>query len=96
MLQHENRHFCIVELHARQLRKKLSQLPSLEESNAKEVVHQAYRSAVDSCKAMEESYNLTTSYGRLMQEEAAWQQRLSQRLAEMEVWSSPRVVIALE
>ena len=84
MLQHEQTHFDITELHARKLRKRIEAYNFSE--NAKAELDELYNQIERERRAMQSKYDLETDHSILKAEEVAWVEKVQQLLKEYEAW----------
>lgn len=84
VLQHEQTHFDITELHARKLRKRIEAYNFTE--NAKAELDELYNQVERERRAMQSTYDLETDHSILRAEEAAWVSKVQQWLKEYEAW----------
>ena len=84
VLRHERTHFAISELHARMLRKGLAELPNSK--TAKADVKKIYSEVENSRKSMQKLFDAETQHSLLMEEELAWEQKISEQLLNLKRW----------
>ncbi|GAB3195913.1 hypothetical protein ABID22_001656 [Pontibacter aydingkolensis] len=85
LLKHEQLHFDLTEVHARQLRKKLKELGS-SCSNLKGNLSTTVSTAFKDWKAEQDLFDKSCSHGLNKQEEAAWAENINQRLNELQAY----------
>lgn len=86
LLKHEQLHFDLTEVHARQLRKKLKTLGT-SCSNMKENLNTTVNTAFKEWKAEQDLFDESCSHGLNKAEEAAWAENINQRLNELQAYS---------
>ncbi|WP_299821685.1 DUF922 domain-containing protein [uncultured Pontibacter sp.] len=85
LLGHEQLHFDLTEVHARQLRKKLKELGS-SCSNLKGNLSTTVNDAFKAWKAEQDLFDKSCSHGLNKAEEAAWAENINHRLAKLEAY----------
>ena len=81
VLQHEQLHFDITELHARKMKFEVSRTTFTE--NVKEEINKIYRKTLKELKEMQERYDWETSFSRNAKAQQKWQQRISEALERL-------------
>lgn len=86
LLQHEQAHFDITEIHARKMRKYFG---SLKDPCAmgKFAIDRASKEIVNTSYAMQERYDEETSHSRNKRKQAEWLAYIQQELAALEEWA---------
>ncbi len=84
ILKHEQAHFDISELHARMLRKKLSERKFTK--NIKSEIEAIYKLVEAKRRAMQNKFDAESDHSRNVKNEATWQKYIAQQLAEYESW----------
>lgn len=85
LLGHEQLHFDLTEVHARQLRKKLKALGT-NCSNMKGNLNTTVSSAFKEWKAEQDLFDKSCSHGLNKEEEALWAANIAQRLKELQAY----------
>jgi len=84
ILNHEQTHFDISELHARILRKRLSTKKFTK--NIKIEIETLYLQAEEQRKAMQLKFDLETNHSQNPEKEIQWEKRIAKKLQEYEPW----------
>lgn len=84
ILDHEQTHFDISELHARILRKRLSGRKFSQ--NIKNEVETIYLQVEEQRKAMQNKFDLETNHSINHEKELLWEARVAKKLQEYEYW----------
>ncbi|WGF91406.1 DUF922 domain-containing protein [Aequorivita marisscotiae] len=84
ILQHEQAHFDISELHARMLRKNLE--GKKFSKKIKSEIESIYRQVEQKRRAMQTKFDAETDHSRNADKEAFWQKYIAQQLAAYESW----------
>lgn len=84
ILSHEQTHFDITELHARKLRKRLSELA--RDASFKELSGEIYEQVEAERRAMQEAYDSQTDHSNHKSEEYQWQALVLLQLQEYDAW----------
>lgn len=84
ILNHEQTHFDISELHARILRKRLS--TKRFTTNIKIEIETLYIEAEEQRKAMQLQFDLETNHSQNLEKEIQWEKRIAKKLQEYEPW----------
>ncbi len=84
ILQHEQTHFDISELHARKLRKLISQLPPAR--NIKNQLNELYKKIEIQRKAMQERFDNETNHSVDVKAEKQWETYVAKQLEEYDAW----------
>ena len=82
ILNHEQMHFNIAELHVRKLRKTISEA-NLSLKNYEDVITKMYNSAWDDYNAMQSLYDLETRHGTVEKAQEEWNKRIEKGLAAL-------------
>ncbi len=77
LLMHEQLHFDIGEVFARELRKKLAEMDHLTDLTIKERVKTLYHEVNNACIAYEKKYDIETNHGKSPEKQAIWQIRIN-------------------
>ncbi len=89
LLQHEQLHFDITELHARKLREKLSEIKiSQLGKDPKTVLNKYYQTLERERALMQQKYDLETNHSLNKETEAKWQEYVKRELQKFEVVNS--------
>jgi len=83
ILQHEQLHFDIAELHARKLRRKLSGMRGLTFRNLKARVDEAYRIIQQSHEAMQKRYDRETNHSNNIKVQEEWNRMIPTLLNDL-------------
>lgn len=84
ILEHEQTHFDISELHARKLRKALSSLT--HDRNFKEKAEEIYNRLEDERRTMQTQYDKESDHSNVKELEFQWRNRVAQELNAMDAW----------
>lgn len=84
VLNHEQAHFDISELHARILRKRLEEKKFTK--NVKSEIERIYLQVEAQRKAMQKKFDAQTDHSRNIEKEIQWEKRIAQQLADYEKW----------
>lgn len=84
VLRHEQTHFDITELHARKLRKILSETTFSE--NVKNEIEQLYIRIEEERKAMQNQFDTETNHSQNYQQEHLWRDFVSKELEKYDTW----------
>lgn len=84
VLNHEQTHFDISELHARILRKRMSS-PKFSK-NVKTEIEIIYIQVEAERKAMQKEFDAETDHSRNIEQEKLWEKQIAKQLAEYESW----------
>ena len=84
VLNHEQTHFDISELHARMLRKRLDSKRFTK--NVKSEIERIYLQVEAQRKAMQKKFDQQTDHSRNIEREIQWEQRVAKLLEEHEQW----------
>lgn len=84
ILQHEQTHFDISELHARKLRKRLSQKKFSKD--IKNEIHIIYTQVEAERKKMQRQFDSETNHSQDIKKEAAWTKNIAAQLKRYERW----------
>ena len=85
VLNHEQLHFDISELHARILRKKLDSQKFSK--NVKSEIESIYLQVEEQRKAMQKKFDVETDHSRNIKKEILWEKRIAKQLTEYESWN---------
>ena len=86
VLQHEQLHFDITELHARKFRHRVSKLKVT--GNMKEVLQKIHEDINKELTAVQNSYDTETNYSRLASAQAKWQSYIKEELKKYAKYKS--------
>lgn len=84
VLQHEQTHFDITELHARKLRKILNE--ATFSSNPKQEMEQLYLQIEEERQTMQNRYDMETNHSQIHEQEFQWQEFVSKELQKYDTW----------
>ncbi|NND63103.1 MAG: DUF922 domain-containing protein [Flavobacteriaceae bacterium] len=84
ILEHEQTHFDISELHARKLRKGLSQLP--HDRNFKDRAEEIYNTLEAERRAMQTQYDRESDHSNIDEAEYKWRRFVAEQLALLDDW----------
>lgn len=84
ILNHEQAHFDITELHARILRKRLSEKKFT--AKIKTEIEQIYRATEKERIAMQRRFDKETDHSRNEEKEIAWEKQIAKQLTDYERW----------
>lgn len=87
ILQHEQLHFDIAELHARKLRRKLSDMRGLTFRNLKARVDEAYRIVQQSHDSMQKRYDRETNHSNNIKVQEEWNRNIPSLLYDLKEYS---------
>jgi len=88
LLNHEQLHFDIGEVFARELRKKISEMNDLTDSIIQDRVKVLYHEINNACIKYEKKYDNETNNGRNLKEQKVWRDRISNILQNSNKYSS--------
>ncbi len=77
VLAHEQLHFDITELHARILRKRLSEFDYINTRNLRRQVNRMYEQVKITWKSMEKEYDKETNHGILTEQQSLWVEKVA-------------------
>jgi hypothetical protein len=86
VLQHEQLHFDIAELHARKLRRAIASLPKSQRTW--ETIERMYNRANDECGAYQTRYDGATHHSILRDVQQQWNKRVAAELHELSAYAS--------
>lgn len=95
LLQHEQLHFDIGEIYARQLRKKISEMNDLTDANFEEKVRIMYHDINSSCTEYENKYDFETCHSTNLIKQALWNERVDSILNETKKFESKFVSVSM-
>lgn len=84
ILNHEQAHFDISELHARMLRKEVSQRKFSK--NVKSEIEAIYRDIEKKRRSMQVLFDAETDHSRNVEKEAFWERQIENQLKDYESW----------
>lgn len=84
VLRHEQTHFDITELHARILRKRVSEFEF--SSKIKKEFDALYDLVEQERRDMQAQFDLETDHSTIVLKEAAWEQKIAELLSQFEPW----------
>jgi len=84
ILKHEQTHFDISELHARILRKKISEASFSK--NLKEEIEAIYKSVEDKRRAMQHLFDGESDHSKIKEKELEWEAYIAQQIKMYERW----------
>ncbi len=84
VLNHEQAHFDISEIHARILRKRLAE--KRFSKNVKSEIEGIFLKVEAQRKAMQKKFDAETDHSQNLEKEKAWEMRIAQKLKEYEPW----------
>lgn len=85
ILKHEQTHFDISELHARMLRKSISEKTFSKKVKAK--IEPLYQHTEQQRRAMQAKFDTETDHSRNEEKEAQWEKYIAEKLTEYEPWN---------
>lgn len=91
LLQHEQLHFDIAELHARKLRKRLGELRGLTFSNLRQKVHAIYQDLQKQHENFQQRYDAETNHSNNQRMQKVWNSKVEQLLLQWENYNDPLV-----
>lgn len=94
ILEHEQRHFDISELFARQLRKEVSQARFTPKGFSKEYTN-IYNSIISRHNDYQDMYDTQTNHSILKEEQMLWNKRIDAELAALAHYAQPTVNLKL-
>ncbi len=92
-LNHEQKHFDITEVHARKLRKKLSETNFLKVNNSGKKINDIYGDIYKDYNKEQEKYDKETEHGINMARQNFWDERIAKELEELAAYSEIEVNI---
>jgi hypothetical protein len=92
LLAHEQLHFDIAELYARKIRKKIKELAARDVNDIK-IYNAAINELLLESNQIDLKYDLETLHGGLSKKQAAWSEKVSNGLAELDQYKKTRRVI---
>lgn len=96
-LIHEQKHFDLVEVYARKMRKALFSKQNLYGySSISDELRKLHTIYVDSLRGMQERYDKETHYSCLLNKQHEWNAYIEKELKVMESWSNPYVTVYLK
>lgn len=84
VLNHEQTHFDITELHARMLRKQLERKKFTK--NIKKEIELIYLKNEEDRKAMQQRFDTETNHSQNLEKEAWWEKQIAKKLKDYESW----------
>ena len=84
ILKHEQTHFDISELHARMLRKKISEITSSKE--VKKEIETLYNDAEEKRREMQHLFDAESDHSKIKEKELAWEAYIVKQLLIYERW----------
>jgi hypothetical protein len=94
VLAHEQKHFDIVELFARKLRKTLSELKGLKKEEVEAKVYALYDVNDKAMDVYQDLYDEETDGSMNGEKQREWQKKILKEIAELDAYKSNEVVIA--
>ena len=91
LLGHEQLHFDISELYARDLRKKLKELKNVSNTGIEQKVKDLYHDVITACVAFQKKYDAETEHSRNKTNQLMWKNRVKELLANTAGFSSVNV-----
>lgn len=88
LLQHEQLHFDITEIHARKLRKALQTFNAGNEKDIKGTLQKIYSRIESERKNMQELFDLETAHSQNVEAQLKWEQKIQQELEELKEFAS--------
>ncbi|MCC7232823.1 MAG: DUF922 domain-containing protein [Bacteroidia bacterium] len=92
LLKHEQGHFDIYELHAREFRKKLAGL-RMKITDLAKALPEMYNKAIADCKTEQEKYDRETNHSLNKESQKSWDAKLASRLKKSELWKEKKVTV---
>jgi hypothetical protein len=93
VLNHEQMHFDITEIFARELRKKLAAINFMKIKNIQEKVGRLYEENMQLCFKEQDKYDNETEHGLNMVQQDFWNNKIAQRIAELEEYANTEVKV---
>jgi hypothetical protein len=94
LLEHEQIHFDIGEIYARQLRKKFSEMNDITDVNFEERVRKMYHDVNSSCTDYENKYEFETCHSTNRIKQALWKERVDSIMSNTKKFESRFVSIS--
>jgi len=95
LLRHEQLHFDITELHARALRKRLSQA-FRKNQNPEAIFEESFHELQGEMHAMQERYDLETGHGTDHRAQKAWEMKIDTLLEELGAYDNSEIRFILQ
>jgi hypothetical protein len=96
LLAHEQKHFDIVELYARKLRKQLLQIKVKDEEDARqkmETLHKVIDAEMDACQDL---YDKESDYSMAHDEQVSWIKKIDAAIADLSAYQNSEVKLKLQ
>jgi len=93
LLQHEQLHFDIAELHARLLRSKVHQAGTIKESELRSFVKDVYHEVIKTCVQFQIKYDTETDHSRNREAQKKWNNKVKNLLLQSNNYSSNKVTV---
>ena len=91
LLAHEQKHFDIVELYARKLRKQLMQVKVKNEEDAQQKLDSLHKIIDDEMDAYQDKYDKETDYSMSHDEQAAWIKRIDTAIDSLSAYQNAEI-----
>lgn len=95
LLAHEQLHFDIAELYAREMRKRLSELSGLNHRNLESRVRHIYREVNREHNAFHDRYDRETNHSKNREKQEEWEALVKKMLEETRQYQAVRVSLAV-
>ncbi len=92
LLKHEQLHFDIAELYARKIRKKIALLSNAGEDDLK-VYNREIETLMQESNDFDRLYDTETLHGALLQQQLAWEEKVSKSLLDLEGFTEKKNII---
>jgi hypothetical protein len=96
LLAHEQRHFDIVELYARKLRKQLSTLRVINEEDAQQKLDSLHTIIDTEMDAYQDKYDEETNYSMAHDEQQSWIHKIDQAITDLDAYQSTEVKLKVK
>jgi hypothetical protein len=91
LLAHEQKHFDIVELYARKLRKQLMQIKVKNEEDARQKLDSLHKIIDSEMDAYQDKYDEETNYSMAHDEQVAWIKEIDSAIEKLSAYQNPEV-----
>lgn len=90
LLKHEQGHFDIAEIAARNLRKAVSENPYSKNTNLKEIINKLYKKNIDFLVSYQNKYDKETNHSKNDEYQQLWDIRIKELLKNLEKFKTPK------
>ena len=88
LLEHEQLHFDISEIFARELRKKLKEMKNVTKTNIQQKVKDQYHDVITKCVSFQHQYDQETDHSRNHENQQIWNEKVKDILQNTKEYSS--------